>query len=205
MLGATLSGLFTMSRAWSAVFKIFETNPRRAGNLRVPMPKLRLPRRAVAATAILGFAAIGLAGCMTAREETRGAQPSPAVISQIREVDLSARFPERQTASDGIVATGMARGESYYGDDNSGTLGARSRPPPPEDPATTGALTPGTPAPAGGPGYEMNFENAPVATVAKAILGDILGVGYTIDPRVQATVSLSYGPSRSEEGHPLRV
>ena len=75
----------------------------------------------------------------------------------------------------------------------------------PEDPATTGALTPGTPAPAGGPGYEMNFENAPVATVAKAILGDILGVGYTIDPRVQATVSLSYGPSRSEEGHPLRV
>ena len=66
---------------------------------------------------------------------------------------------------------------------------------------TTGALTPGTPAPAGGPGYEMNFENAPVATVAKAILG----VGYTIDPRVQATVSLSYGPSRSEEGHPLRV
>ena len=51
----------------------------------------------------------------------------------------------------------------------------------------------------------MNFENAPVATVAKAILGDILGVGYTIDPRVQATVSLSYGPSRSEEGHPLRV
>jgi general secretion pathway protein D len=39
----------------------------------------------------------------------------------------------------------------------------------------------------------MNFENAPVATVAKAILGDIPGVGYTIDPRVQATVSLSSG------------
>ena len=95
------------------------------------MPELRLPRRTVAATAILGFAAIGLAGCMTAREETRGAQPSPAVISQIREVDLSARFPERRTASDGIVATGMARGESYYGDGNGGTLGlglARRRP-----------------------------------------------------------------------------
>ena len=30
-------------------------------------------------------------------------------------------------------------------------------------------------------------------TVAKAILGDILGVGYTIDPRVQGTVSLSSG------------
>ena len=42
-------------------------------------------------------------------------------------------------------------------------------------------------------GYEINFENTPVATVAKAILGDILGVGYTIDPRVQGTVSLSSG------------
>ena len=29
--------------------------------------------------------------------------------------------------------------------------------------------------------------------MAKAILGDILGVGYTIDPRVQGTVSLSSG------------
>ena len=39
----------------------------------------------------------------------------------------------------------------------------------------------------------MNFENTPVATVAKAILGDILRTGYTIDPRVQGTVSLSSG------------
>lgn len=36
----------------------------------------------------------------------------------------------------------------------------------------------------------MNFENTPVATVAKVVLGDILQVGYTIDPRVQGTVSL---------------
>jgi len=40
-----------------------------------------------------------------------------------------------------------------------------------------------------GDGYDLNFENAPVATLAKVILGDILGVGYTIDPRVQGTVS----------------
>ena len=39
----------------------------------------------------------------------------------------------------------------------------------------------------------MNFENAPVASVAKAVLGDILGVGYTIDARVQGTVNLSSG------------
>ena len=42
-------------------------------------------------------------------------------------------------------------------------------------------------------GYEINFENTPIPTVAKAILGDILGIGYTVDPRVQGTVSLSSG------------
>ncbi len=45
-------------------------------------------------------------------------------------------------------------------------------------------------ASAGGKSFDLNFENAPVATVAKVVLGDILGVGYTIDPRVQGTVSL---------------
>src|ERR1700680_5098490 len=43
---------------------------------------------------------------------------------------------------------------------------------------------------ASGNGFDLNFENTPVATVAKVVLGDILGTGYTIDPRVQATVSL---------------
>ena len=48
------------------------------------------------------------------------------------------------------------------------------------------------PAP-NGERYDLNFENVPVATLAKVILGDILGVGYTIDPRVQGTVSLASG------------
>jgi len=46
------------------------------------------------------------------------------------------------------------------------------------------------PVPASGGGYDLNFENTPVATVAKVVIGDILGTGYTIDPRVQGTVSL---------------
>lgn len=45
----------------------------------------------------------------------------------------------------------------------------------------------------GGEGFELNFENTPVTTVAKVVLGDILGVGYTIDPRVQGTISLASG------------
>lgn len=46
---------------------------------------------------------------------------------------------------------------------------------------------------ASGDGFDLNFENAPVSTVAKVILGDILGVGYSIDPRVQGTVTLASG------------
>ncbi|MFZ0065182.1 MAG: type II secretion system secretin GspD [Pseudolabrys sp.] len=44
-----------------------------------------------------------------------------------------------------------------------------------------------------GQGYELNFENAPIASVAKTVLGDILKVGYTIDPRVQGAISLASG------------
>jgi len=51
---------------------------------------------------------------------------------------------------------------------------------------------------AGSDGYDLNFENAPVTTVAKVILGDILGVGYTIDPRVQGTITLASGRAVSK-------
>src|SRR5262249_10843291 len=44
--------------------------------------------------------------------------------------------------------------------------------------------------PASGSGYDLNFENTPIPTVAKVVLGDILNTGYVIDPRVQGTVSL---------------
>jgi general secretion pathway protein D len=44
-----------------------------------------------------------------------------------------------------------------------------------------------------GAGYDLHFENVPIATLTKIILGDILGVGYMIDPRVQGTVSLASG------------
>ena len=42
-------------------------------------------------------------------------------------------------------------------------------------------------------GYTLNFENAPISQVAKSVLGDILNVGYVIDPRAQGTISLSTG------------
>src|SRR5262249_38570589 len=36
-------------------------------------------------------------------------------------------------------------------------------------------------------------QKSPVTTVAKVVLGDILRVGYTIDPRLQGTISLASG------------
>ncbi len=42
----------------------------------------------------------------------------------------------------------------------------------------------------GGEGYTLNLVNAPIAAAAKSVLGDILRVSYSIDPRVQGTISL---------------
>ena len=68
-------------------------------------------------------------------------------------------------------------GSCPHGDTSSGSFCVRAR---------------ATAAP-NGEGYDLNFENVPVATLARVILGDILGVGYTIDPRVQGSVSLASG------------
>jgi len=40
-------------------------------------------------------------------------------------------------------------------------------------------------------GVQINFEDAEVAVVAKALVGDILGMSYVIDPRVTGTVTLA--------------
>jgi general secretion pathway protein D len=140
---------------------------------------------------------VALAACVTPNDPLEVTQAQ--AVDQIRFVDLSPRFPERprtaQKASDG--ATPVAA--TYYGEQ---TVASKSAPKPDAsradaggaDPSSTGALGDQAAQPnARNSGYEMNFENTPVATLAKAILGDILGVGYTIDPRVQGTVNLSSG------------
>ncbi len=46
---------------------------------------------------------------------------------------------------------------------------------------------------ASGGGSTFNFEGTPVQAAVKAILGDFLGQNFTIDPKVQGTVTLSTG------------
>jgi general secretion pathway protein D len=43
----------------------------------------------------------------------------------------------------------------------------------------------------GEPGVELNFENADIAAVAKAIVSDKLGLNVAVDPRVQGTITIA--------------
>lgn len=98
----------------------------------------------------------------------------PQIMDQVRSVDLLPRFPRQAEKSGQNGGTG-ARSQVYEGV----TV-----------PAVEGAQPRSTP---GGEGYELNFENTPIASVAKVVLGDILATGYTIDPRVMGMISLSSG------------
>jgi general secretion pathway protein D len=146
------------------------------------------------------FAAIvltaALAGCVTANNQGASQLQRSDIISQIREVDLQPRFPQRIKNAN-APTDNEPQGVTYNGD-GSPVLAQRKNAKSAAtaqasaDPVTTGALGDAR-SNAVDKGYEMNFENTPVATVAKAVLGDILGIAYTFDPRVQGTVSLSSG------------
>jgi general secretion pathway protein D len=113
-----------------------------------------------------------LTGCDSI-SSSRDGDGRPDVFDNVRSIDLSPRLPPKAQASR-VGAERPSRFESYFG----------TTPQPAAAPVV---------ASPGGDGYELNFDNTPVATVAKVILGDILGIGYTIDPRVQGTVSLASG------------
>jgi general secretion pathway protein D len=114
-----------------------------------------------------------LAACnLTSMMGSPGTEP-PDAVDRIRSTDLQPRFPTPEPTVDTGPKNGL-RGSTYYG-------------------STAPEVVAAAPTSKGGEGFELNFENTPVTTVAKVILGDILGVGYTIDPRVQGTISLASG------------
>ena len=107
------------------------------------------------------------------------ARREPDVFDKVRAIDLLPRFPQAV----GTTSTGRADGvrpATYAGTEGGARGSDLSR--------VTGAQQT-----ANGEGYELNFENTPVTGVAKVVLGDILGLGYLIDPRVQGTVTLASG------------
>jgi general secretion pathway protein D len=101
-------------------------------------------------------------------------QQKPTVMDNIRNQDLLPR-PAQGVGPNSQNIVGSAKPEIYTAAEVSPIEGAQPQP--------TG----------NGQGYDLNFENAPIASVAKTVLGDILRVGYVIDPRVQGTISLASG------------
>jgi general secretion pathway protein D len=113
---------------------------------------------------------------VTADQSIEGNPKDPRaqdIADRIRSIDLSPR-QTTETGNSGIKQQSGSR-PAIYLSDGSQPQGAALI-----EKDDTGAS-----------GYDLNFENAPVAAVAKVILGDVLGVGYTIDPRVQGTVTLA--------------
>lgn len=144
---------------------------------KVVEPLSRL-RSGLTGTLVIFLSSFLLTACiLTADQSIEGNPKDPRaqdITDKVRSIDLM----PRQTADvggSGVAQPTSSRPAVYLSD---GTTPSGSSAIERED---TGS----------GSGYDLNFENAPVATVAKVILGDVLGTGYTIDPRVQGTVTLA--------------
>jgi general secretion pathway protein D len=125
------------------------------------------------------LAACSISGWNLSQPDPRDTKP-PDIMDRVRAIDIAPRTPGPGQVEQPNTPS-SARAQIFPGN-GAGTVGE------PPGPADAAAGTNGN-----GDGYDLNFENAPVATLAKVVLGDILGVGYTIDPRVQGTVSLASG------------
>ncbi|WP_433995359.1 type II secretion system secretin GspD [Bradyrhizobium betae] len=100
----------------------------------------------------------------------------PDVFEKVRSVDLLPRYPNQLPQRE--LSTGPRAKTAIYA----------AAPADDAAPATSAQQ-----ATVSGDRFELNFDNSPIASVAKIVLGDILGVGYVIDPRVQGNISLSSG------------
>src|SRR3569833_433731 len=121
-------------------------------------------------TALLGIAA-AMSSCNLATVNT-AAPADVDALDKVRSLDIMPKQAEA-VSTGRIDVSQRGRAAVYEGAEIADVADARML-----QVATSGG------------GYALNFENTPIGTVAKVVLGDILGTGYTIDPRVQGTVSL---------------
>ncbi len=143
--------------------------------------------------ACLGFMILALlAGCTTTGmqdviDET-GHRYSPDARFQGFGIGDTAAQQVRSHRSYGMISDGPTKpGQVYTGtapDRVSFNMGAGGT----SD--TVGAVSPILPNP-DGKSYQLNFESTDVASVCKAILGDILGLNYLLDPRVNGQINLN--------------
>lgn len=117
-----------------------------------------------------------LGSCNTVSGIADADTKDPDVFEKVRSVDLLPRYPNQLPQRE--LSTGPRAKTAIYAAE-------------PTDDAATAASS--QQATVSGDRFELNFDNSPIASVAKIVLGDILGVGYVIDPRVQGNISLSSG------------
>ena len=106
--------------------------------------------------------------------------PSQDVIDSIRGADLRARNPgpDRQSAGGRSNRPMLVPGSDTQ--PTAPVLRDVAQDQPPD--GSGGAV-------ATGAGVEFNFEGADIPTVAKSLLGDVLGLAFVVDQRVQGTVT----------------
>jgi general secretion pathway protein D len=134
----------------------------------------------VAASAALLLLVAGLSDC----SKFDNFDPDTTVTDEVIGADLTARSPTAQIQRrdrDSAIAPQIFPGSTDNEAASSGNPGS------PGTPMAEGVTE------RGGEGYDLNFNNAEIAAVAKALLGDILKVNYAVDPRVQGTVNLNSG------------
>ncbi|MGJ5009622.1 type II secretion system secretin GspD [Bradyrhizobium oligotrophicum] len=117
--------------------------------------------------------AVLLASCNMATLNSQASAPADVdVIDKVRSLDILPRDNAPVASIQGRPEVERASARTYQG-------------------TTVQEVAEVRPLPAAdGKGYDLNFENTPIAVVAKVVIGDILGAGYAIDPRVQGSVSL---------------
>jgi general secretion pathway protein D len=126
----------------------------------------------------------GLTSCAST-EEMAGLGPGDSV-DPVRVANLSARYPANKvggTDAPGDTAAGRPQLFPGFGLAFGGGQKARV--------ADQAAATPDSGDAEGDAGVEINFDNAEIQTVAKAIVSDKLGLNVVVDPRVQGTVTIA--------------
>ena len=120
------------------------------------------------------LAAVATALCAGACVQTThdvADRDSPSAMDGLRSLDLHARS-SRVADAEPTAPSPTPSSVAYFGSPNEGAV----------DPPIVAD---------GAGGYTLDFENTPISAAARAVLGDILNVGYVIDPRAQGTISLS--------------
>ena len=134
------------------------------------------PLAAIAAMALL------LAGCA-----------SPADHSTISQTLREVSFEPPQQQPDGTEPTRLGDGEDNTTPQAQIFIGQPARR------SNGAAALAAQQARRSGDGVEVNFDGAEIREVARVILGDILRLPYTVDPRVQGQVVLSSGGPLPEQ------